>query len=98
MTRGSAEFRIERRLTSLLTGELHSRLYRNEYSNADFSETDGLVGGALVLRQGKGLEIKLRYDHTSRRASGAGIAPDANGDYDENRAFLTIGYRPKVDQ
>jgi hypothetical protein len=91
LTRGTAEFRIERRLTSQLTGQLLGRVFRTEYTNTDFSETDGLVGAALTFRQGRGLEIKLRYDHTSRVVPG-GIA----GGYIENRAFLTIGYRPRT--
>jgi hypothetical protein len=91
LTRGTAEFRIERRLTSQLTGQLLGRVFRTEYTNTDFSETDGLVGAALTFRQGRGLEIKLRYDHTSRVVPG-GIG----GGYFENRAFLTIGYRPRT--
>jgi hypothetical protein len=89
VTRSSAEFKFERKLTSLLTGQLIGRLYRSEYINTDFSETDGLVGAALIFREGRGLEIKLRYDHSSRAVSAVG-----NG-YNENRAFLTIGYRPR---
>jgi hypothetical protein len=91
LTRGTAEFRIERRLTSQLTGQLLGRVFRTDYTNTDFSETDGLVGAALTFRQGRGLEIKLRYDHTSRVVPG-GIG----GGYIENRAFLTIGYRPRT--
>jgi len=90
LRRGTAEFKIERRLTSQLTGQLLGRVFRTEYTNTDFSETDGLVGAALTFRQGRGLEIKLRYDHTSRLVPG-GIG----GGYIENRAFLTIGYRPR---
>ena len=92
LTRGSAEFRVERKLSRVLTAQLHGRLYRTEYANTNFSETDGLVGGALVFREGRGLEIKLRYDHSSRAVSGIGSG------YGENRAFLTIGYRPKTAQ
>jgi hypothetical protein len=53
---------------------------------------------------GRGLEIKLRYDHSSRSVSGAGFAsglgiqPGGIGGYSENRAFLTIGYRPRTAQ
>jgi len=98
VTRGSAEFRIERELTSVLTGQLLGRAYRNEYANTDFSETDGLVGAALVFRAGRGLEIKLRYDHSIRAASGLEVVPGVNSGYNENRAFLTIGYRPRTAQ
>jgi hypothetical protein len=104
LTRGSAEFRLERKLTSLLTAQLLGRVYRTEYANTDFSETDGLVGAALMFRAGRGLEIKLRYDHSSRAVSGVGVVsgvgavPGAITGYGENRAFLTIGYRPRAAQ
>jgi len=104
MTRSEAEFRLERKLSSFLTAQLVGRLYRTEYPNSDFSDTDGLVGTALIYHAGRGLEIKLRYDHSSRAVSGVGIAPSivavpgANTGYSENRAFLTIGYRPRTSQ
>jgi hypothetical protein len=92
LTRGSAEFRVDRKLSSVLTAQLLGRVFRTEYTNTDFSETDGLVGAALTYHEGRGLEIKLRYDHTSRTVSGVGSG------YSENRAFLTIGYRPRPAQ
>jgi hypothetical protein len=98
LTRGSAEFRVERKLSSVLTAQLQGRLYRTEYANVDYSETDGIVGAALMFRAGRGLEIKLRYDHSSRAASGAIVAPGVGTGYSENRAFLTIGYRPRTAQ
>jgi hypothetical protein len=98
VTRATAEFRVERKLTRVLIGQLSGRLYRTEYANTDFSETDGFFGGALLYRPGRGLEIKLRYDHSSRNASGLAVVPGVNGNYGENRAFLTIGYRPRVAQ
>jgi hypothetical protein len=98
VTRGTAEFRVERNLSRVLTAQLVGRLYRNEYTNTDFSETDGLVGAALMFHTGRWLEIKLRYDHSSRSVSGVGVVPGVSGGYDENRAFLTIGYRPRTAQ
>ena len=98
VTRGSAEFRVERKLSSMLTAQLLGRIYRTDYVNTDFSETDGLVGAALMFHAGRGLEIKLRYDHTSRTVSGVGVVPGVSGGYNENRAFLTIGYRPRTAQ
>jgi hypothetical protein len=92
VTRGSAEFRLERKLSSVLTAQLLGRLFRSDYTNTNFAETDGLVGAALMFREGRGLEIKLRYDHASRVVSGVGSG------YKENRAFLTIGYRPRTAQ
>ena len=109
LTRGSAEFRVERRLSRAFTAQLLGRIYRTEYANTDFSETDGLVGAALIFQAGRGLEIKLRFDHSSRAVSGAGTlsgtdvvsgvgAPPGIGGYGENRAFLTVGYRPRPAQ
>jgi hypothetical protein len=104
LTRGSAEFRLERKLSRVLTAQLLGRLYRTEYANTDYSETDGLVGAALLFHAGRGLEIKLRYDHSSRAVSGVGVESGVGGvpglgtGYGENRAFLTIGYRPRLPQ
>jgi hypothetical protein len=92
LTRGDAEFRVERRLSRVLTAQLLGSVYRTEYKNTDFSETDGRIGAALTFREGRGLEIRLRYDHSSRVVSGLGSG------YQENRAFLTVGYRPRVQQ
>jgi len=98
VTRASGEFRLERKLSRVLTAQLLGRLYRTDYINTAYSETDGLVGGALVFRQGRGLEIKLRFEHSSRAVSGLGDVPGVTPGYGENRAFLTIGYRPRPAQ
>lgn len=104
LKRGNAEFMLERRLSRVLTAQLQGRIYRTEYINTDYSETDGLVGGALIFREGRGLEIKLRYDHSSRSLSGLGVGsgvvpvPGISTDFGENRVFLTIGYRPRTAQ
>jgi len=91
VTRGDAGFSIERKLNRAFSAQLLGSIYRTEYANADFAETDGRVGAALTFRQGRGLEVRLRYDHTSRIASGI----SSGSGYSENRAFLTIGYRPE---
>jgi hypothetical protein len=104
LTRSDVEFRLERKLSSVLTAQLLGRLYRTEYANTDFSETDGLVGAALIFRAGRGLEIKFRYDHSSRAVSGVGVSsgvgdvPGLDTGYGENRVFLTVGYRPRTAQ
>ncbi len=92
VTRDSAQIRVERKLSSVLTAQVLGSLYRNDYTNTDFSETDWLAGAGLIFREGRGLEIKLRYDHASRAVSGLGSG------YSENRVFLTIGYRPRPAQ
>ncbi len=90
LSRSDAEFRVERRLTQALTAQLLGSLYRTNYANVDYTETDGLVGGALILREGRGLEVRLRCDHASRVITGNGTG------YTENRVFLTVGYRPRM--
>jgi hypothetical protein len=89
LTRTAAEFNIERKLTRALTAQLLGSLYRTDYANVDYTGTDGLVGAALIFREGRGLEFRLRYDHASRVVAGNGSG------YAENRVFLTVGYRPR---
>jgi len=90
LNRSSAEFSAERKLTEAFSAQLLGSLYRVDYANTDFTETDARVGGALTFRHGRALEIRLRYDHVSRTVSGIG----SGSGYTENRAFLTVGYRP----
>jgi hypothetical protein len=52
--------------------------------------TDGLLGAAVAWRPGRGLEVKLTCEHTSR----FGAASEAG--YRENRVYLTVGYRPRA--
>jgi hypothetical protein len=94
-TRSGAEFRVERKLTRALTAEVFGRYYKSTYphtivapanGSADFD--DELIAGVLTWRHGRGLEIKLKCEHDARVATGI------NG-YRENRAVLTVGYRPK---
>jgi hypothetical protein len=92
VARGTAEFRVERYLTQALTAQLLGTVSRENYTNADYAETDGRIGAALTFRAGRGLEIRLRYEHSSRIVSGVA----SGSGYSENRAFLTIGYRPRI--
>jgi hypothetical protein len=55
-----------------------------------FAETDGQVGTNVIYHYGRGLEFRLRYDHTTRIVSGAASGTG----YQDNRVFLTVGYRP----
>jgi hypothetical protein len=57
-------------------------------SLASSNYDDALVGASLAWRHGHGLEIRLRYEHTSHVTSVGG------GGYQENRVVLTVGYRP----
>jgi len=93
-TRSGAEFRVERRLTRALSAEILGRYYKTNYPHAIVSPASGsadfddeLIAGILTWRHGRGLEVKLKCEHDAR------IALGING-YRENRALLTVGYRP----
>jgi hypothetical protein len=84
-----AELKLDRQVTRQLSAQLLGSLYYTDYAQANYTTEDGLVGAALTLREGRGLEFRLRYNHVSRVATGIGTS------FRENIAFLTIGYRPQ---
>lgn len=91
----SAEFRVARQMTRALAAEVAGRIYQTDYGRALVASdsgspdtTTGTVSAGLTWRHGRGLEIKLRAEHTIYSVS----AGDTG--YHENRAFLTVGYRP----
>jgi hypothetical protein len=88
LSRGTAEFRVDRQLGHGLSVQARGSVYKTDYAHVEYSETDFLVGGSLIFRPGRALEIRLRGDHTSRAVTGIGSG------YAENRIFLTVGYRP----
>jgi hypothetical protein len=95
-TRSGAEFRAERRLTRALTAEVLGRYYKTDYVHGlgvsqigTPSFDDESVAAALTWRHGRGLEVKLRCEHSSRMTTGIYA-------YRENRAILTVGYRPST--
>jgi hypothetical protein len=95
VNRPGADFTIQRQLTRAFSAQLLGRFYKTDYPNALVASTtasskydDWLVGGALTWRHGRGLEIRLRYDHNSH------VVSEGSSGYGENRVFLTIGYRP----
>jgi hypothetical protein len=94
-TRSGAEFSAARRLTRALTAELLGRYYKTDYvhglvaaENGSTDFDDEMIGAALTWRHGRWLEIKLRCEHSGRVTAGI-------YGYGENRAILTVGYRPK---
>ncbi len=96
LTHPGAEFNVERRLTRAFTAHLLGRWYKTDYPNAVVAPgvgssnfDDSLVGAALIWRHGRGLEIRMRYDHASH------VVSEGNSGYTENRVFLTVGYRPR---
>jgi hypothetical protein len=96
-TRDRLDINIERKLTHALSAQVFGSIYQNKYDHSQFmadgtgfTDRDGLYGLTIIMREGRGLEIRLRYDHMSRDISdGPGTG------YGENRVFLTIGYRPQ---
>jgi hypothetical protein len=95
VTRAGVDLSIRRRLTRSFTAELQGRWYKTDYpyeligtqtesSNFD----DWLAGGSLAWRHGRGLEIRLRFDHQAH------VVTAGSSGYGENRVFLTVGYRP----
>jgi hypothetical protein len=90
--RSGGEFRLDRQVTRALSAQLLGSLYYTDYAHANFTTQDALVGVAVTLREGRGLEYRLRYSHVSRVATGIGTG------FTENIAFLTIGYRPQLPQ
>jgi hypothetical protein len=95
VNRPGADFNIQRQLTRALSAQLLGRFYKTDYPNASVASagsstdySDWLAGGALTWRHGRGLEIRLRYDHNSH------VVSQGSGAFAENRMFLTIGYRP----
>jgi hypothetical protein len=94
-TRGGAEFNFERKLTSTFTGQLWGRWYKTDYAravvtpqNGSSDYNDSLIALGLTWRHGRGFEVRLRAEHASRDAS------TASAGFHENRALLTVGYRP----
>jgi hypothetical protein len=95
-TRSGAEFRVGRKLTRVLTAEILGQYYKTDYvhnivasANGTSNFDDELVGAALTWRHGRGLEVKLRCEHSARNTPGI-------FGYRENRAVVTVGYRPSA--
>jgi hypothetical protein len=91
----SAEFRVQRKLTRTFSAELTGRIYQGDYDHALVAlgsgspdTTTAAVTAGIAWHHGRGLEIRFRAEHTSYSVS------SGNGAYRENRAFLTVGYRP----
>jgi hypothetical protein len=83
------EFSVERTLTRAWSTRPLDSLVNTDYAHVNSTSEDRPIGAAFTLREGRGVEIRLRYDHIARVVSG-----DGSG-YRSNRAFLTIRYRPQ---
>jgi hypothetical protein len=91
------ELSVTRQLTRGFSAQVFGRIAKTDYVNAVASAAlastnydDDLIAAVLIWRYGRGLEIKLRAEHDARISSGFDTG------YKDNRAFLTIGYRPTL--
>jgi hypothetical protein len=94
-TRSGVELSVQRQLTRSFSAQLVGHYYKTNYNHAIVAPgagssdyEDGLIAAGLSWRHGRGLEVRLRFEHTSR------AAPGTNAGYGENRGLLTVGYRP----
>jgi len=95
VTRSGAEFKAARQVTRSFDAELLGRYYKTDYAHNFVTGLatsprydDELVAGVLTWRYGRGLEVKLRLEHDAR------VTTSLDNAYKDNRAFLTVGYRP----
>jgi len=90
----SAQFSIRRQIARTLSAQLLGSYTKFEYPgaipapDATTAYADSLVGLMLAWRHGRALEVRLRIDHDVQQAITGGYG------YHDNRAFLTVGYRP----
>lgn len=91
VTRADAGLSLGRSFTPKLWANVSGTLDRYDYSNQGFTDKFGTVGAGLVYQPGRWVVVYARYDHSFRRDSGLQAAGRG---YDENRAFIMIGYRP----
>jgi hypothetical protein len=87
VTRGTVEVNAERRLTSILSVQVLGSFAKTHYYNQNYDADDGLGGVGLTIHTGRRTDVRLRYDHLIRTASGIG------NDYKENRVFLSAVFR-----
>ncbi|HEX5461278.1 MAG TPA: outer membrane beta-barrel protein [Steroidobacteraceae bacterium] len=85
---------LGRSLTPQLFANLTGSVDRYEYINQGFTDKFGTVSAGLAYQAGRWVVVYARYDHAFRRGSGV-VNPLFGGtEYDENRVFIMIGYRP----
>jgi hypothetical protein len=98
LTRSGVEFNVERKMSRAFALQVLGRYYKNDYANATLLTSaggspkfdDGLVAAILSWRYSRALEVRLRAEHGSR------TTPGVDNGYQENRVFVTVGYRPRT--
>lgn len=91
-----ADIRVDRRLTRAITVQVFDSWNRSNYPrvslapqvNGSNDTANNILGGSLIWTHGRGLEVRLRFEHDNYSVS------SGNTGYHETRAFLTVGYRP----
>jgi hypothetical protein len=104
-TRASLGLNLGRSFTPKLSGYITGSVDRYEYVNQAFTSKFGTAGAVLAYRPGRWFIVYARYDHAFGRSSGlaTGVSPTGvpyvggGANYDENRVFVMIGYRPHSD-
>ena len=94
VTREELGINLGRTITSRLALNISGSADRYSYLNQGFTDKFGTVGGGISYRPGRWIIIYARYDHAFRRTSGIPSLLLGGSGYDENRAFIMIGYRP----
>ena len=94
-TQSSAELRLKRQLRQAFSVQITGSVYKTDYGNVNLPASSGspdtqtsAVRAALDWHPGRVLDLKLAIEHTSYKT-----APYDTG-YQDNRVFLTVGYRP----
>lgn len=101
VTRVGGEATMARTLSRAFALQAVGRYSKSHYPNATLLTLAGgspkynesLVAAILSWRHSRALEVRLRVEHASRSTAG-GI----NQGYQENRLFVTVGYRPWAPQ
>jgi hypothetical protein len=85
---------LGRSLTPALFASVTGSVNRYQYINQGFTDKFGTVGAGVAYQAGRWAVIYGRYDHAFRRSSGLANPLFGGTQYDENRVFIMIGYRP----
>jgi hypothetical protein len=85
---------LGRSLTPQLFANITGSVNRYEYVKQGFTDKFGIIGAGVSYQAGRWIVIYGRYDHAFRRSSGVANPLFGGTQYDENRVFIMIGYRP----
>lgn len=96
VTMPGVQFNVQRRLTRALSVQLLGSWTKIHFPYAVLTQpaaesteyANAMLGGSVVWRHGRGLEVRLRVDHDSYTVS------NGNTGYQQTAAYLTVGYRP----